>query len=51
MKEIEKCPVCASEDIEQDYHQTTNRHVMVKIGSHCNQCGVKFIFNVRVRND
>ncbi len=44
MKEIDKCPVCGSE-VVQDTHQTTSRHVVMKTGSHCPKCGFKFVFN------
>ena len=44
-KLIYVCLVCASNDIIQDVHQTSTRHVVVLKGCHCGNCGVKYVFN------
>lgn len=47
-KEISKCPVCGSENIVQETHQTSWRHFTLKVGSYCAKCGTRNVFNVKV---
>jgi len=49
-KEIERCPVCGSGNIIQETQPTTYKHVVVKVGSHCADCGVKFVLNVKEKD-
>ena len=39
-----RCVVCNGK-LEQDYHQTSERHVKVLAGSHCPKCGLKYVTN------
>ncbi len=50
-KEIEKCPVCGGENLVQETHQTSYKHLVLKTGSHCADCGVKIVFNVAKKEE
>lgn len=52
-KLMKKCPVCKSEDIEQDFIPYPNhRNVVIRTtGSHCNNCGTRFAFNKELKNE
>lgn len=59
-KEISNCPVCSSKDIIQEYYsEPFTMHTPIggparpryKVGSYCNNCGVKFAFNKGVINE
>lgn len=39
-----RCMVCKGK-LEQEYHQTSERHVKIKSGSHCIECGLKYVIN------
>ncbi len=57
--EIEKCPVCDSPDITQEWshHQFSMNDLVggsyppAKDGSHCQRCGVRFAFNRKEGQD
>jgi len=53
-KLIRKCPVCRSENIEQDYRMGSWRSGSMsnyRDGSHCTNCGIKFSFNKGDKED
>lgn len=42
MRIVEKCPVCGSKDIRWETKQISYKHAKLKVGSYCNNCGVRF---------
>ena len=49
-KEIVVCILCASNELVQDYRSTGGEIAALKTGCHCANCGVRYVFNVKVKD-